>query len=325
MEEFYYNSKNGKTKIRALKWVPEAEIKAILQISHGMLEHMERYDEFACYMADNGVVVVGNDHLGHGSSINNEEDRGYFNETEGYNVLIEDMHNLMQITKESYSDVPYYLLGHSMGSFFMRYFITIYGNEIDGAIIMGTGQQSTGLVKFGLFLTKSMARMKGWNYRSKYVDQLVLGSNNDKFEPARTKSDWLTRDEKIVDAYLTDKRINFIFTLNGFYNLFKVMLDMDEKERIQNIPINLPLLLVSGKNDPVGNFGKGVQKTYDLLKTSRVKNIAIKLYEEDRHEILNELDREQVYEDILRWIEIGIPGRIPGDSVNSGDGPLNSA
>lgn len=304
MDEFYYNSKNGKTKIRALKWVPEVEIKAVLQISHGMLEHMERYDEFANYMADNGILVVGNDHLGHGSSINNEEDRGYFSEIDGYTVLIEDMYNLMQITKEEYPNKPYYLLGHSMGSFLTRYFITVYGNEIDGTIIMGTAQQSEGLIKFGLFLTYIMTKIKGWNYRSKFVNHLVLGENNKQFEPARTRCDWLTRDEKIVDDYIADDRINFIFTLNGFYNLFKVMLDMNDKERIKNIPIDLPVLFISGKNDSVGNFGKGVQKSYDIFKSLEIKNISIKLYEEDRHEILNELDREQVYEDILSWIEI---------------------
>ncbi len=304
MDEFYYNSKDGKTKIRALIWIPETEIKTVLQISHGMLEHMERYDEFAKYMAENGVLVVGNDHLGHGSSVNNEESRGYFGEVEGYHALIEDMHNLMRITKESYPKLPYYMLGHSMGSFLTRYFITVYGDEIDGAIIMGTGEQTSGNIKFGIFLTKFLASMKGWNYRSKYVNHLVLGNNNSKFEPTRTNCDWLTRDDEMVAAYLADDRINFIFTLNGFYNLFKVIYDMNEKDRVKRIPKNLPILFVSGENDPVGDFGKGVHKTYDMYKALGIKNISVKLYKEDRHEILNELDREQVYEDILSWIEI---------------------
>jgi len=303
MEEYHYYSKNGKTKIRALKWIPEAEINAVLQISHGMLEHMERYDEFARYMNDNGVLVVGNDHLGHGSSVNSEEDRGYFGDG-GYNVLIEDMYSLMTKTKKEYPDVPYYLLGHSMGSFLTRYFITVYGKEIDGAIIMGTGQQSKGLVKFGLVLTSLMAKFKGWNYRSKLVNHLVLGSNNNKFKPARTKSDWLTRDEEIVDEYVADERIDFIFTLNGFYNLFRIMMEMNETERLNNIPRELSVLFISGNDDPVGDFGKGVQRAHDIFEALGMKNIVIRLYEDDRHEILNELDREQVYEDILSWMEI---------------------
>lgn len=303
MEESYYYSKNGKTKIRALKWIPEAEINAVLQISHGMLEHMERYDEFARYMNDNGVLVVGNDHLGHGSSVNSEEGRGFFGDG-GYDVLIEDMHSLMTRTKKEYPDVPYYLLGHSMGSFLTRYFITVYGKEIDGAIIMGTAQQSKGLVKFGLVLTSLMAKFKGWNYRSKLINHLVLGSNNNKFKPARTKSDWLTRDEEIVDEYLADERIDFIFTLNGFYNLFRIMTEMNETERLNNIPRELSVLFISGNDDPVGDFGKGIKKAYDIFKGLKIKNVSIKLYEDDRHEILNELDREQVYEDILSWMEI---------------------
>jgi len=310
MEEFYYNSQDGRTKIRALKWVPETEIKAVLQISHGMLEHMERYDEFACYMADNGVLVIGNDHLGHGRSVNNEEDRGFFSDEDGYNVLIEDMHSLMTKTKEKYQDIPYFLLGHSMGSFLTRYFITVYGKEIDGAIIMGTGQQQNELIKFGLFLTEFMAKFKGWNYRSRFVNYLVLGSNNNEFKPTRTKCDWLTRDDRIVDEYLADKRINFIFTLNGFNNLFKIMMKMSEKERLSNIPEDISIFFVSGKKDPVGDFGKGVNKSYQIFKALGMKNVSIKLYEEYRHEILNELDREQVYEDILSWIEIVKDNRI---------------
>lgn len=302
MEEFYFDSKDGKTKIRALKWTPDSEIKAVLQISHGMLEHMERYDEFASYMADNGVLVVGNDHLGHGSSINSEEDRGYFSETEGYHVLIEDMYRLMEITKKENKNVPYFLLGHSMGSFLTRYFITAYGSKINGVIVMGTGHQANVIIKFGLLLTKCMAALKGWNYRSKYVNHLVLGANNKKFKPARTTCDWLTRDDEIVDKYLADKRINFIFTLNGFYNLFKVMYDMNDKRRLVKISADLPVLFISGKNDPVGNLGKGVRKSYDMYKAVGLKNISIKLYNEDRHEILNELDRKQVYKDIMTWI-----------------------
>ncbi|HHZ02025.1 MAG TPA: alpha/beta hydrolase [Tissierellia bacterium] len=299
--DFYFNSKDGKTKIRALMWIPKNEIKAILQISHGMLEHMERYDHFGNYMASKGILVVGNDHLGHGSSVTSEEDRGYL--YKDWHALIEDMHNLMVIIREKYPGVPYFLLGHSMGSFLTRYFITVYGKEIDGAIIMGTGQQPRALIKFGLLLTHFIALFKGWKYRSKFINYLVLGENNKKFKPAKTKSDWLTRDEKIVDAYLSDNRIDFIFTLNGFNNLFRLILQMNDKSQINNISKDLPLLLVSGQNDPVGDFGKGVHKTYNMYKALGMKNISMKLYAEDRHEILNELDREQVYEDILRWIE----------------------
>lgn len=301
-EEFCYSSSDGKTKIYAVKWIPEHEIKAVLQISHGMLEHIERYNEFAEYMAEHGILTVGNDHLGHGKSVADEDNRGYFGEPDGNHTLIEDMHSLMSIIKNENPDVPYFMLGHSMGSFLTRQFITLYGSEIDGAIISGTGQQSLKFIKFGIYITKLIASVKGWNYRSKFVDFLALGGNNNKFKPARTKFDWLTRDADIVDNYISDSRISFIFTLNGFYNMFKGMIIINEQESLKCIPKNLPMLFLSGDRDPVGNFGRGVAKAFDIYKELGMKNISMKLYREDRHEILNELDREQIYEDILMWI-----------------------
>ena len=300
--EFYYNSSDGKTKIHAIKWIPDNEIKAALQISHGMLEHIERYDDFARNMAEHGILTVGNDHIGHGNSIISEECRGYFDENDGNNVLIEDMYTLMNIMKEENPDMPYFILGHSMGSFLTRQFITMYGNEINGAIISGTGQQPLGLIKFGVFVTKFIASFKGWNYRSKFVDYLALGGNNNKFKPARTKFDWLTRDEDIVDNYISDSRINIIFTLNGFYNMFRSIMLMNEQEKLEDIPKDLPMLFISGERDPVGNFGKDVSKAFNIYKNLGMENISMKLYSGDRHEILNELDREQVYDDILIWM-----------------------
>lgn len=300
--EFYYDSSDDKTKIRALKWIPEYEIKAVLQISHGMLEHMERYEEFATFMADHGILTVGNDHLGHGNSVVSEDNRGYFEEHDGNHVLIKDMHSLMNITKNENPNVPYFMLGHSMGSFLTRQFITLYGSEIDGAIISGTGQQPLKLIKFGIYVTKLIASFRGWDYRSKFVDFLALGGNNNKFKPARTKFDWLTRDDEIVDNYISDPRINIIFTLNGFCNMFKNMLMMNEQEYLKRIPKKLPMLFLSGDSDPVGKYGKDVAKAFNIYNNLGMKNISMKLYKGDRHEILNELDREQVYEDILMWV-----------------------
>lgn len=307
--EFYYNSSDGKTKIHAVKWIPENEIKAVLQISHGMLEHIERYDEFARYMSEHGVLTTGNDHIGHGSSILSKEHRGFFDEYDGNNVLIEDMCSLMNLIKNEYPNKPYFILGHSMGSFLTRQFITLYGNEIDGVIISGTGQQPLSHIKFGVLITKLIARFRGWSYRSDFVNYLVIGGNNNKFKPARTKFDWLTRDDDIVDIYVSDERINFIFTLNGFYNMFKGMLAMNEQERLKNIPVNLPMIFLSGGMDPVSRFGKDVIKAYEIYKNLNINNVLFKIYRDNRHEILNEIDREQVYEDILIWMD----GLLPED------------
>lgn len=300
--DFYYNSSDNKTKIHAIKWIPKGEIKSILQISHGMLEHIERYDDFASYMARQGVLTVGNDHLGHGSSLVEEEKRGYFAKEDGNMALIEDMHSLMTIMKSGYPDKPYFILGHSMGAFLARQFITLYGNEIEGLIVSGTGQQALPLIKMGLYITKLIAFFKGWNYRSKFVDFLALGGNNDAFKPARTKFDWLTRDNDIVDKYISDKRINFIFTLNGFYNMFNGMVRMNDQKMLNKIPKDLPLFFISGDKDPVGEFGKDVEKAYNIYKNLNLSNISMTLYKDNRHEILNELDRKQVYDDLLIWL-----------------------
>jgi alpha-beta hydrolase superfamily lysophospholipase len=265
--EFYYDSADLITKIHAIKWVPDGEIKCILQIAHGMLEHIERYDEFANAMADLGIVVSGNDHLGHGSSLINEECRGFFSEGDGNKVVIDDMNKLNTILKEEYPNVPYFILGHSMGSFLVRQYITIYNSGINGAIIVGTGHQPYALLKTGLIITKLIATFKGWRYRSKFVNNLAIGNNNKKFQPSRTNVDWLSRDKKIVDEYIKDKKIKFIFTLNSYYNMFKGMLTLYDDNNLKKMLKDLPIILLSGDQDPVGNFGKDIVILYDKYKT----------------------------------------------------------
>lgn len=299
-QDFYYDSADKKTKLHAVKWIPENEIRAVLQIAHGMLEHIDRYDYFGCFMADRGILVAGNDHLGHGASVLREEDRGFFSEGDGNMTLINDMRKLREILKEEYKDLPYFILGHSMGSFLVRQYISIY-RDMDGALIVGTGYQPYAAVKSGLMISKLMAVFKGWRFRSRFINKLVIGGNNTYFEPARTRSDWLTRDEEAVDAYIKDKRIDFIFTLNAFYYMFKGMLYSYDKGYMDKIPRNLPLILLSGDRDPVGNFGRDVEKLYDIYKR-KLTDVTIKLYKDDRHEILNELDKDKVNKDILKWI-----------------------
>ncbi|MDW5299167.1 MAG: alpha/beta fold hydrolase [Sedimentibacter sp.] len=301
-EEFYYDSADKKTKIHAIKWVPKVEIKAVLQVTHGMLEHIDRYNEFANALAAKGILVAGNDHLGHGSSLLTENDRGFFSECEGNKVVIEDIHKLMELIKKQHGDVPYFLLGHSMGSFLIRQYITIYNQGIDGAIIVGTGHQPYALLKSGLLITKFIAAFKGWRYRSKFVNNLAIGNNNKHFEPSRTNVDWLSKDEIIVDAYKNDKRINFIFTLNSYYNMFKGMIYLYDNNNLNKMPKELPIIFLSGEQDPVGNFGKDVIKLHNNFKNLGMKDVSLKLYKDDRHEIINELDRETVYRDIENWI-----------------------
>lgn len=301
--EFYYPSRDGSTQIHGIEWLPEGEIKGILQICHGMVEYIERYDEFAKTCASCGYYVVGHDHLGHGQSIQNSDDYGYFQETKGNQYVIGDIHKLREMTMKKYPGVPYYMLGHSMGSFLLRQYLTMYGAGLAGAIIMGTGHQSRFLLEAGQFVCRMIAGVKGWRYRSTLVNNMAFGSYNKKFEPSDTKKDWITSDEEHLKKYVADPLCSFIFTVGAYYQMFEGMKVLDMKESMEKIPKELPVFFVAGEDDPVGNFGKNVRKVYEKYKSAGLKKVDFKLYPNDRHEILNETDRKQVYEDILNWMD----------------------
>jgi len=302
-EESKFLSSIGNVFIRTVSYYPDGEIKAILQISHGMNEFIDRYEDFAHYLCKKGYLVVGNDHLGHGESVNSKDEWGYFYKEDGYKYVLEDLHILTKMYKDKYPNIPYFLLGHSMGSFFARYYICKYGNELDGAIIMGTGNQNKGALSVAKTLARSVAATKGWNYRSTMLRAAATGSYNKKWEPSKTHVDWLTKDEKIVNWYCQQPKCTFIFTVNGYYNLFSVIEENIKQENLNNMPKNLPILIISGENDPVGNFGKDPKDVFETFNKIGMKDVSIKLYPNDRHEILNELDKENVYDDINNWIE----------------------
>ncbi len=298
--EFYYPSKDGVTDIHAVEWIPDGEVKAVYQISHGMVEHIMRYEPFAEFLNSHGIYVVGNDHLGHGKSVTDEEHLGYFGNPDGLDYVISDMHTLRTLTAEKYPGVPYFLMGHSMGSFLARNYITKYGEGLAAAVIMGTGSQANATLDLGMTICRVMASKKGWLYRSRLVHAMALGSNNNKFKPARTFFDWLSRDEESVDKYMADEKCGFMFTLDGFYHLFSCMKYIQKKDNVKNTA-DCPILLISGAEDPVGSCGSGVRKAYDAYKKAG-KNAEIMLFPGDRHEILNEKDRDEVYSYILNWI-----------------------
>lgn len=302
-EEFKYKSHDNLTDIRAVRYIPDGEIKGILQIAHGMVEYIDRYDLFARFLCEKGYVVTGNDHLGHGASVTSISNWGYFSENDGYNNVLEDMHELTLLTKNLFPNKPYYLLGHSMGSFFTRYYLCKYSNELNGVVIMGTGQQNKITLSFATFICKVLSIFKGWRYRSRFVNNLALGSYNKKWEPSITHVDWLTKDINIIKAYACEPRCNFVFTLNGYYNLFSLMKEIIRKDNLENMIKDLPVLFVSGQDDPVGNFGKSVELVYKQFKDINMKDVSIKLYKDDRHEILNETDKETVYNDIYSFIQ----------------------
>lgn len=300
---FYYLSQDKKTNIHAIEWIPEGNISAILQISHGMVEYIDRYDEFAHFLNKHGYYVVGHDHLGHGDSVQSKEDWGYFNEKKGNECVIGDIHQLRQLTQEKYPTTPYFLLGHSMGSFLVRQYLTMHGLGLSGAIIMGTGNQPLSLIKLGKIFCRITATFKGWHYRSNFVNNMAFGGYNKKFFPSRTTMDWLSRNPKNVDTYLSEERCNFIFTVNGYYHMFRGIEHLAKDKNFKKIPKHLPIFFIAGEEDPVGNFGKGVKSIFQKYKNGGIQDVSLKLYKNDRHEILNENDRQTIYMDIYEWLE----------------------
>lgn len=296
----YYVYHPEKTEGRGLGEAPD-EPRAIVQISHGMCEFMERYEHFAEFLNEQGILVCGNDHLGHGASVDSPEDFGFFGEKDGWKCMVNDLHRLTVIMKERYPHTPYFLLGHSMGSFLARAYLSKYAYELSGALIVGTSGHNPALPA-AFPITKAAILAKGKRYRSRRINDIAFGTYNVRFKPRRTEHDWLSRDEETVDTFEADPRCNFVFTLQGFWDLFSVLAFVSDKKWAQTVPVDLPVILLSGKMDPVGQYGKGVKEVHDRLALAGVKDLIIKLYSGCRHEILNETNRQTVYEDILKWI-----------------------
>mgnify|MGYP004456111947 FL=1 len=309
-EKFTFLSADGKTTISAVKWLPEnGEYVAILQITHGMNEYVGRYKAFAEFLTENGFMVVGHDHLGHGDSVLSEEKRGYFAEEDPSDKLIEDMNQLRQIVQSQNKDVPYFMMGHSMGSYMLRKYLTKYNDNLRGAIIMGTGSVPDFTTKFGISVCRFLAKRYGWEHRSRLVEALSFGGRPYRrydLTGKKPSNSWLTKDEEIVKSYYSNPKCTFKFTLNGYLGLMEAVLYDNQMENVKKVPKKLPIFLVSGQDDPVGDNGVGVKKVYDMYKEAGLLDITYCLYENDRHEILNETDREKVYADLLAWMKVRI-------------------
>ncbi len=301
-EEFTFDSRDGQSKIHVLRWVPEGKVICILQIVHGMAEYIERYEEMAQYFAGKGILVTGDDHLGHGRSVAKGGTYGYFCSQDPATVVVRDVHRLKKMTQEDYPGIPYVILGHSMGSFITRNYLFRYGTGIQGAIICGTGSQPALLVKFSRGLAALQGLIFGQKHVAKMIDKLAFGNYNKMVTDQRTAFDWLCRDEKAVDAYIKDPLCGFTFTVNGFKTLFTLIDRLNKAENLQNMPKDLPVFFIAGDKDPVGNYGEGVKQAYESFEKAGMERLALKLYPEDRHEILNELDKYQVYDDLYPWI-----------------------
>ena len=306
---FTFLSNDGKTAVHAVKWMPDSgEYKAILQISHGMVEFIERYIPFAQFLTSKGYMVVGHDHIGHGQSVASQADWGYFCEGTPSDVVVEDMHKLRFLIQEDNANVPYFMLGHSMGSFMLRKYLAVHNDNLRGAIIMGTGFIPGNITSLALKLTAVIAKLRGSKHKSKLIQSLAFGADYKGFDMTGEKPEdsWLTKDVEIVKAYYKEPKCTYMFTVNGYKGLFEAVNFSCNPENAAKIPKKLPLFIVSGAQDPVGGLGKGVKDVYDMYKAAGMFDLTYKLYENDRHEILNETDKQVVFEDLLAWMNVRI-------------------
>lgn len=271
-------------------------VKAVVQISHGMAEHAARYLQFAEYLCENGFAVVLHDHIGHGESAASPELLGYFGK-HGEQSFTEDMKIVTDWAQKEYPSLPLFLLGHGMGSLIARNYTAQYGNLLAGAVYSGTSGSNPAL-GFGLLLCNVLIKCKGEKYRSKLLDKIAFGAYNKKTEK-RTPCDWASRDKQEVDKFIADPFCGYMYTVSGMKALFLTVREISKDSWYAALPQNLPVLLISGAMDPIGNYGKGVQEVYRHLKETGHRNVQIKLYDGARHEILNETNRKEVYADIL--------------------------
>lgn len=301
-KDFYFNSSTGKNKIHARMCVPDAEPRAIVQIIHGIAEYIGRYDEFMSFLADNGIIAVGTDHLGHGKSIECEEQTGFFAYDNGWDYVVRDEEVLRLAMHENYPELPIIVFGHSMGSFMTRTLLIRYPDAFNAAIISGTGNQGAALVNGGLFMGNLVTGLRGAHHYSKFLNNLAFGSYNKIYENPKTEYDWLSRDEANVQKYIDDPLCGFIPSCSLFRDMMTGVKFITNKKNLTAMNKDMPVYFMSGDMDPVGECGKGVQKAYNNFLEVGMKDVSIKLYPGGRHEMLNEINKDEVYADILAWL-----------------------
>ena len=295
-------STDSKNNLNVIIWETEKEPIGVLQIVHGMAEYIDRYDNFAKYMTEHGFNVIGHDHLGHGHSVSDERDYGFFAEENGDKIIIEDMHSVTQYAREKWEELPNFILGHSMGSFCLRQYLTKYSNDVFGAIIMGTGWIPSTAALLGKTIATNTCKSKGSHTVNPLLIKLTLEPYNKPFAPARTNCDWLSRDEKQVDLYVNDKLCGFDFTAGAYKDFFTVLEKIAKNRQLIGMRKSLPILITSGSVDPVGGK-KACEKLNAQYKRCGIDDVTLKLWENDRHEILNELDKSDVYRYIYNWLK----------------------
>ena len=300
-ENFKFTAPDG-VEIYVYKWLPENGIKAAVNIAHGMAETAARYERFAGALTANGYAVYAEDHRGHGRTINDPALAGQAG-SDALNRMLEDLHQLAEIIRRDNPAVPLFLLGHSMGSFLAQGYIARWGGELRGAILSGAAGRANLLTGAGQLIACLEMLLTGRQGKSKLMDKLSFGSFNKHFQPVRTRFDWLSRDAAEVDKYIADPFCGGIFPAAFFYDLLKFWRQLHRPEKLRQIPGDLPLYFFSGGKDPLGGDTRGVRQLIDMYKQSGLGDVSYKFYEEGRHEMLNEINREIVTADVIKWLD----------------------
>ena len=304
-----YSSSNQTSTVHYTVWTPDTNPIALVQIAHGMCEYIDRYDETARYLCAQGYIVFGNDHVGHGRSVSSPEELGYFAPEDGDLCLVRDMATLTRILKRTYPSLPTILFGHSFGSFLSRAYLMGYADSIDGLILSGTSA-GTAPLKLAMKLASFIKKLKGDHYRSPLLDKLAFGSYNRPFRKGKntTGYEWVTSDPEALRAYAADPLCTYVFTTQGFYDLFTVLSFVNSEEWYEKTPKGLPIFLISGDRDPVGNFGKDIPAITEALLDLDASDVEYKLYRGEHHEPLTGICRQEAFADVAAFVEKVVDG-----------------
>lgn len=303
MSDFTFLSSNGVNNIHCRLWRPEKEVRGLVQIVHGVAEHIGRYSDFAEYLTEHGFAVVGDDHLGHGLSVNDNSELGWFAEENGWDKVVQDEKKLHDLMFENFPGVPMILLGHSMGSFIARTYIGRYPDDFNACIISGTGQNPAIVCRIGRMLANSEIKKHGSKYHSQRLQSIAFGSYLKGIENPIGPNDWICRDESVIRRYDADPLCGGTATAELMYEMMGGIMLIGTKAHMQKMNKAMPVLFISGDADPVGNWGKGVRTVYSRFKDVGMQDVTLKLYPGGRHEMLNELNKQDVWNDVLSWLE----------------------
>lgn len=313
-----FPSSDGENTVHYTVWMPDGSPRGIVQIVHGMVEYVGRYDELARYLAGYGLIVCGHDHLGHGDTAKSPEDYGFFGAKDGDVFLVKDVERMRQVMRKKYPRLPYIILGHSMGSFITRAYAAAHPDAADGIILSGTAGGGQPFL-MGIFLCNLVALFCGRRHRSKLIKNLAFFGYNRRFE-GNTGAEWVTNDPERLAAYVSDPRCSFTFTVRGYHDLFTLLRYVNSAKWYEKMPKNVPIFLYCGSDDPVGNYSKGPREVADRLREQDLSDVKLKVYPGERHEVHSGLSRNQCYADIRNWIDGVIGGVMAARTEGRADG-----